>query len=74
MKLKDLLKGRDKLREYDELKAWRGNFVDMVDIPTWNMMMYGANSKSVIALPLPDHIKQIIIDAIDAEIKKMEEE
>lgn len=74
MKLKDLLKGREKMHKYDELKEWRGNFADMVDIPTWNTIMCVANSKSIIALPLPDHIKQIILDALDAEIKKMEEE
>ena len=74
MKLKDLLKGRDKLRKYDELKAWRGRFADMVDIPTWNMMMCVARTDNVVALPLPNHIKQTILDALDAEIKKMEEE
>lgn len=74
MKLKDLLKGRDKLREYDELKEWQGKFADMVDIPVWHTLMGLANSNDIVALPLPDHIKQIIIDALEAEIKKMEEE
>lgn len=74
MKIKDLIFNREKLRKYEELKEWRGNFADMVDIPTWNMMMFGVNSKSVIALPLPNHIKQIIVDALEAEIKKLDEE
>lgn len=74
MKLKDLLKGRDKLRKYDELKEWRGKFADMVDIPTWNCLMGMASSHNIVAIPLPDHIKQIILDALNAEIKKMEEE
>lgn len=74
MKLKDLLKGRDKLRKYDELKEWKGRFADMADIPTWHTLMSLANSNNIVALPLPDHIKQLIISAFDAEIKKMEEE
>lgn len=74
MKLKDLLKGRDKLRKYDEMKEWRESFANMVDIPMWHTLMSLANSNNIVALPLPDHIKQIIIDAIDTEIKKMEEE
>lgn len=74
MKLKDLLKGRDKLRKYDELKEWRGKFADMVDIPVWHTLMGLANSNDIVALSLPDYIKQIILDALDAETKKMEEE
>lgn len=68
MKLKDLLKGRDKLRKYDELKWWEGYFergliINKID----STFQYDIKS-------LPDSIKQIILDAIDAEIKKMEEE
>lgn len=74
MKLQDLLKGRDKLRKYEELEEWRGHFADMADIPMWHTLMNLANSNNIAALPLPDHIKRIIIDALDAELKKMEEE
>lgn len=68
MKLKDLLKGRDKLRKYDELKWWEGYFergliINKID----STFQYDIKS-------LPDSIKQIILDALDAEIKKMEEE
>lgn len=68
MKLKDLLKGRDKLRKYDELKWWEGYFergliINKID----STFQYDIKS-------LPDSIKQIILDAIDAEIQKMEEE
>ena len=59
MKLKDLLKGRDKLRKYDELKKWR-DFIKKNSLIT--------------AVYVPDNIRKIIIDAIDAEIKKMEKE
>lgn len=78
MKLKDLLKGRDKLREYDELTEWKRYFEHGMttlshvvnpriiddDMPAWNI----THSK------IPVNIKQIIINALDAEIKKMEEE
>lgn len=68
MKLKDLLKGRDKLRKYDELKWWEGYFergliINKID----GTFQYDIKS-------LPDSIKQIILDALDAEIRKMEEE
>ena len=74
MKLKDLLKGRDNLRKYDEMREWRGKFAYMVDMPTWNCLIGMVPSRNIVALPLPDHIKQIILDALDAELKKMEEE
>lgn len=69
MKLEELLKGRDKLRKYDELKEWKGHFSDMVDLP-----MSVVPSHRIVGLPLPPHIKQIIIDALEAEIKKLDEE
>lgn len=62
------------MHEYDEMREWRGKFADMVDIPTWNCLIGMVPSHNIVALPLPDHIKQIILDALDAEIKKMEEE
>ena len=68
MKLKDLLKGRDKLCKYDELKWWQGYFdrgliINKID----GTFQYDIKS-------LPGYIKQIILDSINAEIKKMEEE
>lgn len=59
MKLKDLLKGRDKLRKYEELEEWR-DFIKKNSLIT--------------AVYVPDNIRKIIIDALDAEIKKMEED
>lgn len=59
MKLKDLLKWRDKLRKYEELEKWR-DFIKKNSLIT--------------AVYVPDNIRKIIIDAIAAEIKKMEEE
>ena len=57
MKLKELLKGRDKLRKYEELEKWR-DFIKKNSLIT--------------AVYVPDNIRKIIIDALDAEIKKME--
>lgn len=78
MKLKDLLKGRDKLRKYDELKKWKDIFsficrinnLNGYDKITRNLLSdngFGVDEK------LPDHIRKIILDALDAEINKMEE-
>lgn len=59
MKLKDLLKVRDKLRKYEELEKWR-DFIKKNSLIT--------------AVYVPDNIRKILIDALDAEIKKIEEE
>lgn len=59
MKLKDLLKVRDKLRKYEELEKWR-DFIKKNSLIT--------------AVYVPDNIRKILIDALDAEIKKMGEE
>lgn len=72
MKLKDLLNNRDKLKKYDELKEWEKRFADMVDIPTWRMLISCSCNDNIVALPLPDHIKQIIVSALEAEIAKLD--
>lgn len=59
MKLKDLLKGRDKLRKYEELEKWR-DFIKKNSLIT--------------AVYVPDNVRKIIIDALNAEMKKMEKE
>lgn len=64
-KIKDLLAGREKMKKYDELTAWKSYFGEE-DIYFSN----GLNSLH----PLPDHIKGIIISALDAEIAKLDEE
>lgn len=71
MKLKDLLKGRDNLRKYDELKKWKGRFSFVgARIVTKDREVLGEARM----FDIPIEIKKIIIDAIDAEIKKVEEE
>ncbi len=64
-KIKELVADREKLAKYDELKAWKEKFeAEQVFI------MRGCP----LPHPFPDHIKQIIVSAIDAEIKKLDEE
>lgn len=75
MKLKDLLKGRDKLRKYDELKAWRDRFNNATAQLQYDIQGHcHGGCQEIFHDIIPYHIKTIIIDAFDAEIKKMEEE
>ena len=69
MKLKDLLFNREKLRKYDELKEWKENFSNMVEVP---IVFFPPHS--IVNLRLPNHIKQTIISALEAEIAKLDEE
>lgn len=69
MKIKDLICGREKLRKYDELKEWKDKFSNMVELP-----MSIVPPHSIVGLLLPAHIKQIIVDALESEIKKLDEE
>ncbi len=79
MKLKELLKGRDKLRKYDELKEWRDRF----NSPQANKMDFNNNifhaEGGVITISqdtyaIPNNIRKIFVDALEAEIKKLDEE
>lgn len=82
MKLKDLLEGRDKLRKYDELVDWKKYFETntlVVDAERCKHHYIGCYKWDVDGYKgfvnrLPDNIRKIIVDALDAEIKKMEEE
>lgn len=69
MKIKDLISNRDKLRKYDELKEWKERFKYIVDLPLCTLP-----PNRIVGLELPDHIKQIIVAALESEIKKLDEE
>lgn len=84
MKLKDLQKGRDKLRKYDDLKeastalkevyADNGAPYDCVSYP-YQLWVHARNGRRTqITFTMQPYMLQLFIDAIDAEIKKMEEE
>lgn len=80
MKLKDLLKGRDKLRKYDELKKLQ----KLLNIHDYHDEKYGdvefrhvieANTfASCHCTRLSGQMLQFLKDAINAKIKEMEEE
>lgn len=69
MKLQDFLTGRDKLRKYDELKRWKNGFeCECVQLSVYHKS--GTKTSDII----PTHIKDIIVNAIEAEIAKLDEE
>lgn len=81
MKIKDLIFNREKLRKYDELKEWKEYFTkNRIIIHADGREYYRPHFKEkiceneVIIDCLPDHIKQIIVSALDTEIKKLDEE
>lgn len=73
MKVKDLISNREKLEKYDELKEWKDLFEDKKNetilLQTGTYFGFVQNSFTI-----PDHIKQIFISTLDAEIKKLDEE
>lgn len=72
MKISDLIFNREKLRKYDELKEWEEYFGKDEIYLSSACAMFGKDEE--LAVFIPDHIKQIIIDALEAEIKKLDEE
>ncbi len=72
-KIKELLAGREKLAKYDELTEWKKRFeCDNVLIPHEYNEEIARYVCSLTPILIPDHIKQIIVSALDAEIKKPE--
>ncbi len=69
-KISELVADREKLAKYDELTEWKENFTHE-DIYLGSPYMDFGN---VLTLTIPDHIKQIIVSALDAEIKELDEE
>lgn len=72
MKLKDLIFNREKLRKYDELKEWKEYFGKDGLCLNSACALFGKDEKLTVFIP--DHIKQIIVGALEAEIKKLDEE
>lgn len=72
MKLTDLLFNREKLRKFDELREW-SNYFSKDEIYLHSACAtFGADEK--LAVFIPDDIRKIILSALDAEIKKLDEE
>ena len=84
MKLKDLLKNRDRLKKYDELKiaveqlkevqADNGAPYESASHP-YQLWLYARNGqRSRTTFTMQPFMLQLIIDTLESEIKKMEEE
>lgn len=76
MKLKDLIFNREKLRKYDELKEWKRAFDNesaklSVKLDSTNAM---EDLTWIMGVKFPDNIRKIIVDALEAEIAKLDEE
>lgn len=72
MKLKDLVFNREKLLKYDELKEWKEYFSKDELFLSSACALFGKDEK--LAVFIPDNIKQIIVDALEAEIKNLDEQ
>lgn len=74
MKLKDLIKNREKLKKYDELEKWK----DFLEVDYFYLSISGIagteGNRCNIKRYVPDNIKQIFISAIDKEIDKLDDE
>ena len=74
--MKELLRGRDKLRKYDELKQWKDLFEQsklQITQSQYNVSSMGI-SCGTSTFELPNNIRKIFVDALEAEIKKLDEE
>lgn len=81
MKLKDLLQGRKKLKEYDELKATLNSFQSIKEqINAKEFKAFATTNVSIdnkgmsFGVYLTAASLDVIIFALDAEIAKLEEE
>lgn len=76
MKIKDLIFNREKLRKYDELKQWKDLFEQ--SNPKISQSQYNVSSMGISCgtstFELPDNIRKIFVDALEAEIAKLDEQ
>jgi len=74
-KIKELIANREKLAKYDELNEWKKQFELNYVFTMQNDKRVADNYISAL-MPniLPSHIRQIIVNALDAEIAKLDEE
>ena len=76
MKIEELLKNEAKLNKYKELKQWKDLFEQRN--PKISQNQYNVSSMSISCgtstFELPENIKKIIVDALEAEIAKLDEE
>lgn len=70
--IKELKADREKLAKYDELTEWKEYFNKNRIVKDGGVV--AEQSYRYCLQELPDHIKQIIVSALDAEIEKLDEE
>lgn len=71
--IKELEANREKLRKYDELKEWKERFgLVALSITQRGYSVDGVEYGCL--YELPDNIKTIIVNALQAEIEKLDEE
>ena len=76
MKIEELLKNEAKLNKYKELSQWKDLFEQRN--PKISQSQYNVSSMGISCgtstFELPENIQQIIVDALEAEIAKLDEE
>ena len=76
MKIEELLKNEAKLNKYKALKQWKDLFEQRN--PKISQSQYNVSSMGISCgtstFELPENIQQIIVDALEAEIAKLDEE
>lgn len=70
MKLQELLKEREMLRKYDELQEWKDYFLKNIIVKEGGDEPRFTHT----VVKLPDHIKEILVNALQAEIDKLEKD
>jgi len=76
--IKELEANREKLRKYDDLKEWKDAFSDnelrVIKFVKKEDLCMGGNALLYDPVKLPDNIKAIIVNALQSEIEKLDEE
>ena len=75
MKLKDLIFNREKLTKYDELKKWKDAFGNK-EVKLSSKQATENDMEDLVwlfGLKVPDNIRKMIVDALEAEIEKLDE-
>lgn len=68
--IKELKANREKLAKYDELTEWKGYFIKNRIVKEGGAV--DGRPYQYCLQEIPDHIKQIIVSALDAEIEKLD--
>lgn len=71
--IKELEANREKLRKYDELKGWKEVFEDKCTMVANGVLPFFIKDNAPLT-KLPDNIKAIIVNALQSEIEKLDEE